>query len=306
MFYHSLVSDWNHGSAHFLRGVVSELVARGHEVRVYEEEKASSYVNLVEQAGQWAIAQFQAAYPGLSSTRYDPMMIDIGRALDGADMVIVHEWNDHTLVRRIGRHRRMIGRYMLLFHDTSHRSVTDEVSMAAYDLSDYDGVLAFGEVIRQMYLDRGWAENAWTWHEAADTRVFHPIEDVPRQGDLVWIGNWGDEERTEEMKEFLLEPVRELGLKSRAYGGGYPKHAMPLLRDAGVDYAGWLANFHVPEVIAQYKATVHIPRRPYATALPGIPTIRVFEALSCGIPLVSAPWEDAEHLFTPGKDFLVA
>jgi spore maturation protein CgeB len=157
-----------------------------------------------------------------------------------------------------------------------------------------------------MYLDRGWAENAWTWHEAADTRVFHPIEDVPRQGDLVWIGNWGDEERTEEMKEFLLEPVRELGLKSRAYGGGYPKHAMPLLRDAGVDYAGWLANFHVPEVIAQYKATVHIPRRPYATALPGIPTIRVFEALSCGIPLVSAPWEDAEHLFTPGKDFLVA
>jgi spore maturation protein CgeB len=52
--------------------------------------------------------------------------------------------------------------------------------------------------------------------------------------------------------------------------------------------------------------TVHIPRRPYVTALPGIPTIRVFEALACGIPLVSAPWEDAEGLFAPGQDFLVA
>jgi spore maturation protein CgeB len=41
-------------------------------------------------------------------------------------------------------------------------------------------------------------------------------------------------------------------------------------------------------------------------ALPGIPTIRVFEALACGIPLVSAPWCDSEHLFTPGADFLVA
>ena len=40
--------------------------------------------------------------------------------------------------------------------------------------------------------------------------------------------------------------------------------------------------------------------------LPGIPTIRVFEALACGIPLVCAPWDDTEELFTPGEDFLVA
>jgi spore maturation protein CgeB len=52
--------------------------------------------------------------------------------------------------------------------------------------------------------------------------------------------------------------------------------------------------------------TVHVPRRPYVEALPGIPTIRPFEALACGIPLVSAPWWDAEGLFRPGWDFLVA
>jgi spore maturation protein CgeB len=37
-----------------------------------------------------------------------------------------------------------------------------------------------------------------------------------------------------------------------------------------------------------------------------VPTIRVFEALACGIPLVSAPWDDVEGLFIPGIDFLVA
>jgi spore maturation protein CgeB len=41
-------------------------------------------------------------------------------------------------------------------------------------------------------------------------------------------------------------------------------------------------------------------------ALPGIPTIRVFEALACGIPLVCAPWDDCEGLFEPGTDYLVA
>jgi spore maturation protein CgeB len=49
-----------------------------------------------------------------------------------------------------------------------------------------------------------------------------------------------------------------------------------------------------------------VPRRFYATALPGIPTIRVFEALACGIPLITAPWDDAEGLFRPGEDYLVA
>src|SRR5262249_19310506 len=41
-------------------------------------------------------------------------------------------------------------------------------------------------------------------------------------------------------------------------------------------------------------------------ALPGIPTIRVFEALACGIPLICAPWDDCEGLFTPGYDYLAA
>jgi spore maturation protein CgeB len=49
-----------------------------------------------------------------------------------------------------------------------------------------------------------------------------------------------------------------------------------------------------------------VPRRPYAAALPGIPTIRPFEALACGIPLISAPWEDRERLFRGGRDFLYA
>src|SRR5439155_13179934 len=55
-----------------------------------------------------------------------------------------------------------------------------------------------------------------------------------------------------------------------------------------------------------YKVTVHIPRRPYVKILSGIPTIRPFEAMACGIPMICSPWIDAENLFRPGKDYLVA
>jgi spore maturation protein CgeB len=306
MFYHSLLSDWNHGNAHFLRGIATELMARGHEVRVYEPWNAWSRQNLVAEYGKAPLQKFRAAYPGLTSTRYHLGRLDLDRALDGVDLVLVHEWNDHTLVWRIGEHRARTGGYHLLFHDTHHRAVTDPCRMAGYDLTHYDGVLAFGAVIRDLYLVHGWTAHAWTWHEAADTRVFHPIEGLDRDGDLVWIGNWGDEERTAELLAFLVHPVRRLGLKGRVYGVRYPVPARAALAEAGMSYGGWLPNYEVPRVFARFRVTVHVPRRPYARALPGIPTIRPFESLACGIPLVCSPWDDVEGLFTPGKDFLVA
>jgi spore maturation protein CgeB len=307
IFCHSLLSDWNHGNAHFLRGITTELLCRGHQVRVYEPSTAWSLQNLLADYGESAISGFHAAYPQLESIRYDRSTLDLNQALAGANLVLVHEWNDPEVVQQIGRHRAEAGSYRLLFHDTHHRAITAPETMAAYDLSDYDGVLAFGAVIRDLYLDQGWIAQAWTWHEAADTRIFHPIEQPSEsEGDLVWIGNWGDDERTAELYEFLINPIKALGLKARVYGVRYPQSAQQALRDAGIEYGGWLPNYRVPQVFSRFRVTVHVPRRPYAAALPGIPTIRPFEALACGIPLISAPWQDAEGLFTPGKDFLVA
>ena len=306
LFYHSLVSDWNHGNAHFLRGVATELIKGGHEVAVYEPRDAWSVTNLVAEQGEAPIQEFHARYPLLRSQSYDPATLDLDRALQGAGLVVVHEWNDHALVRRVGEHRARAGGYRLFFHDTHHRAVTAPQEMAGYDLSNYDGVLAYGNVLRDLYLQRGWTQRAWTWHEAADTNVFHPLPPGPAEGDLVWIGNWGDGERAAELREFLIEPIAALGLRAQVFGVRYPKAARARLSDAHIRYGGWLANYRAPEVFARYRVTVHVPRRPYVEALPGIPTIRPFEALACGIPLVSSPWDDVENLFTPGRDFLVA
>lgn len=310
IFCHSLLSDWNHGNAHFLRGIASELIARGHRVRALEPRDAWSLVNLEAEHGQAPVEAFRRAYPELSSTRYDARGIDLDRVLADADLVLVHEWNDPALVAAIGeRHARLRAgarRRVLLFHDTHHRSVTRPEEIAAYDLRHYDGVLAFGDPVRDAYLGHRWAARAWTWHEAADVRRFAPRPRTGTEGDLVWIGNWGDEERTAELREFLIEPVRRLRLRARVYGVRYPDEARRLLADAGIEYGGWLPNYEAPEVFSRFRLTVHIPRAPYVRALPGIPTIRPFEALACGIPLVVALWDTARGLFTSGEDFLFA
>jgi spore maturation protein CgeB len=305
VFYtHSLVSDWNHGNAHFLRGVMRELIARGHAAEALEPEGGWSRENLREDQGAGPERAFAETFPELRSRSYGGDF-DHAAALEGADVVVVHEWTDPSLIAHLGALRRERG-FALLFHDTHHRAVSSEADIADLALADYDAILAFGETLRRRYAEKGWGRRAFSWHEAADDRLFRPMPEVEKTGDLIWIGNWGDDERTAELEEFLVGPAETLELRTTVRGVRYPQHALERLARAGVAHGGWIANADAPRAFAQHRVTVHIPRRPYREALPGIPTIRPFEAMACGMPLVSAPWDDREGLFRPGKDFLFA
>ena len=298
-FVHAIASCWNNGNAHFLRGVMTSLQRKGHDVVICEPRSAWSRENLVADHGVDALGGFERAFPTLRPRLYDPAADDPAALIGDADLVIVHEWNAPGFVNRIGRCRADGSDFLLLFHDTHHRAATSPDEMRRFDLSGFDGVLAFGEAITDLYRARGWGARAWTWHEAADTSLFYPRRSEQQEGDVVWVGNWGDEERSQELGEFLLSPVQALRLKADVFGVRYPEAAREELKRRGIAFRGWLANHAVPEIFARYALTVHVPRRPYARALPGIPTIRVFEALACGIPLVSAPWADSEGLFPP-------
>jgi spore maturation protein CgeB len=304
-FTHSLASCWNHGNAHFLRGVLRELMRLGHAVQVFEPKDSWSLQNLLRDHGQVGLQPYRSAYPELDSTPFAGAA-EYEEALAGADLVLVHEWNDPDLVAQIGKARRRGGRFTLLFHDTHHRAVSDPEAIRTFDLQDYDGVLAFGETLAEVYRRWGWGERVFVWHEAADTALFRPPRVEGEREGLVWIGNWGDGERTAELETYLFRPAQAAGQRLDVHGVRYPPEALALLARHGAAYRGWLPNALAPQTFARHLATIHVPRRFYAERLPGIPTIRVFEALACGIPLLSAPWTDSEHLFRPGQDYLVA
>ena len=136
--------------------------------------------------------------------------------------------------------------------------------------------------------------------------MFYPRE-APLEQELVWVGNWGDGERSAELREYLIGPAKRLRqqhgadqFRATIFGVRYPQEGLAALADAGIRYGGYLPNLAAPEVYAGSRVTMHVPRQQYNDALTGIPTIRVFEALASGIPLVSAPWQDTEELFREG------
>lgn len=44
---------------------------------------------------------------------------------------------------------------------------------------------------------------------------------------VAWVGNWGDEERTAQLRECFIEPARSLGLSARVHGTPLPASLSP-------------------------------------------------------------------------------
>jgi spore maturation protein CgeB len=309
IFAHSWISDWNHGNAHFLRGLASELVKQGHEVRCYEERDGWSMRNLTEEGGgaaAHALMDFRRTFEHLDVRFYtngSQLNEFLARELCDADVVIIHEWNSPEVVSGILSLKANMG-FRALFHDTHHRAYTNPQEVLRFPLAQFDGVLAFGDAIRKIYSDLFGVKRVWTFHEAADTVHFFP-RDAEKDTDVVWIGNWGDEERTRELEEFLMNPASVLrDHKFAVHGVRYPDDAREKLSECGIEFRGYLPNLRAPEMYARSRISLHVPRRFYANGLSGVPTIRVFEALAAGSPLVCAPWSDSEHLFRPGEDYV--
>ena len=308
-FAHSWVSDWNHGNAHFLRGLVRELIAMGHHVRCYEQLGSWSLSNLVREEGKAAIEaidQFRQEFPQLNVQFYqdDNSFPEFAaRELRDADVVVIHEWNSPNVVNSVLALKRQLG-FRALFHDTHHRAYSNPRDILRFNLQYFDGVLAFGEAIRKIYTDGFGVERAWTFHEAADVHSFKPLPGK-RTTDVLWIGNWGDEERTRELQEFLVGPAAALkGRRFAVHGVRYPEAALHVLAKAGIEFRGYLPNLRAPQAYAGSCVALHVPRRQYTNGLAGIPTIRMFEAMACGAPLLCSPWADAEHLFRGGEDYV--
>lgn len=273
----SPVSDWDHGSSNFLLGVAAELEDRGHQVDALEP-------------------------PGRSQPTLEAF--DLDAALEDADLVLVPADTDPALIARIGAHRAGHNGYRLLLHDTPQgRTAPEEVGQL--DLSNYDGVLAASGAILAAHLGNGWSSRGWIWRDAVDTRVFHPLPTIEPECDVVWSGDWGAT-RSCDLAALLLRPARQLRLQGHVHSGDAPRSARLLVRLAGLHCSDALADAQISEAFARHRLTVDLPHPDRVAAAPGVPTSRALEALACGIPLISTPWEDSDELLQAERDHLIA
>ena len=305
IFYHSLVSDWNHGNAHFLRGVVQRAARarpRGAGVRAARRlepaepagrARATAPQRLVPPAYPRARAAIATSRLRSTSTRRwtaptwcwctsgtSPQLVRADRRAPRAHRALPPAVPRHPPPRR-------------------HRAGRDGALRPAH----YDGVLAFGDVIRDLYLRARLGRSAPGPGTRRPTRACSsrsPQRRARRRPGLDrQLGRRGAHRRAARVPARAGARARACAPASTACATR--SSALRSSQRRASSTAAGCPTIEVPAVFARHRVTVHVPRRPYVEALPGIPTIRLFEALACGIPLVSAPWDDAEGLFRPAR-----
>ena len=193
----------------------------------------------VRKAVSEAVADFQRAFPALDVRFYArdrSLSAFLNSELNGADVVIVHEWNPPRLAAEIIALKRALG-FEALFHDTHHRAYTSPGEIMRFPLAEFDGVLAFGEAIRRIYADGFGVKRVWTFMKLPMSVIFFRNR-AEKDTDVAWIGNWGDGERTRELEEFIIKPAAGLsGYKIAVHGVRYPKDALGRLADSGIEFS---------------------------------------------------------------------
>ena len=283
IFCHSLVSDWNHGNAHFLRGVVARAASRAAtRSRVYEPRDGWSVRTSSREHGRRRRSTaFQRAYPGAAQrAATTATTLDLDAALDGADLVIVHEWNEPALVARASAStaRAAAATRCCSTTRTTARSPTPDEHGRATTSPTTTACSRSASVIRDVYLERGWAARAWTWHEAADTARLPPA--CRRRGATATSSGSATGATTSaraSCDEFLSSRCARSACAARSRRALSGRRARSARRAPASTTAAGCRTIEVPGVFARYRVTVHVPRRPYvdgAARHPDHPPVR--------------------------------
>lgn len=170
-------------------------------------------------------------------------------------------------------------------------------------LRDFDLVLS---VVGGPALDavRRWlgARAVAPLHGSVDPLLHAPIALEPAVVDLSYLGTYSTD-RQGSLERLLLEPARRRPTRAFAVGGAmYPSHL------------SWPPNVsvttHVPSSrhAGFYRAsrlTLNLTRGPMAR-YGHCPSVRLFEAAACGVPVLSDRWAGVEDFFVPGREILLA
>ena len=295
----SLSSAWGNGHATTFRALLKGLAEEGHRTLFLERDVP------------WYASHRDLPDPDFCELALyddlDGMLARWGDRLRGADAVIVGSYVPEgvALIDRLAA----MDLKRLLFYDIdtpvtlAGLDAGREEYLAARQVPLFDAYLSFagGGVLTHLEEARG-ARRAVALYCSVDPDAYPHVPGAEKRWDLGYLGTYSDD-RQPTLEALLLEPARRLPDRRFVVAGPqYP------------DAIDWPANVerieHLPpaEHAAFYNAqgwTLNVTRAAMR-AMGWSPSVRLFEAASCGTPVVSDDWRGLTDLFPDGEAIVVA
>ncbi|MCM0083254.1 glycosyltransferase [Geomonas sp. Red32] len=294
----SITSSWGNGHATTYRGLLREMAGRGHSILFLERD------------APWYARNRDLPEPGFCRTvlyqSLPEMMSEFGREVREADCVIVGSYVKEGV--EIGKWVTGEAKGITAFYDIDTPVTLADLQdgTCAYLTADliprYRLYLSFtgGPTLRVLERQFG-SPMARPLYCSVDPDLHYPLVEKPTW-DLGYLGTYSND-RQPSLERLLCKPATRWP-KGRfvVAGAQYPAE---IRWPANTDRIEHLAPDHHRGFYCSQRFTLNLTRRAMRRAGYS-PSVRLFEAGACGVPVISDPWPGLDEFFTPGKEILVA
>lgn len=297
----TMSSSWGNGHATIWRGLCAAMARRGHAIIFYERD-----------VPYYAAHRDQENPEGVDLRLYDTWEKAVATALSeipGTEAAIVTSYcpDGISAAELVLEHCRGLK----VFYDLDSPVTLERLAkgeslsyignggLAGFDLvMSYTGGIALDELRRKLG-----AKRTVPLYGSVDPRVHQPVP-VPEvcRADLSYLGTYADD-RQEALRSLFIDPARKLPDKSFLIGGSLYPPDFPWTRN--MFYLRHVAPPDHSHFYCSSRLTLNVTRGAMAS-MGYCPSGRLFEAASCGIPILSDYWDGMDKFFTPGSEILIA
>lgn len=294
----SITSAWGNGHATTYRGLVRALTERGHDVLFLERDVP------------WYAESRDLPNPAFGTTRLYSSLAELEdrfrASVAEADLVIVGSYvPDGVAVVDwvLNTARRVIGFYDIDTPITLAKLAAGaEDYLAARQVPSFDLYLSFsgGPALRRLESGYG-ARRARPLYCSVDPDVYAPLE-VGERWLLGYLGTYS-EDRQRALDDMLVAPARDV--RDRRFAVAGAQYPSGIRWPANIDRIAHLAPGEHGSFYASQRFTLNVTRREMVRA-GWSPSVRLFEAAACAVPVISDWWPGLDSFFEPESEILVA
>lgn len=294
----SITSSWGNGHATNYRALVHELSARGHDVLFCERDVP------------WYAAQRDLPQPPWGRTSLYDSLDELAERhtedVAAADLVVVGSYVPEGVAVAEWALENAGGATAFYDIDTpvtlARLRDGDTEYLSPELVGHFDLYLSFtgGPTLEALEVEFG-ARRAIAFYCLVDPEAYRPVEAEARW-DLGYLGTYSDD-RQPALERLLVDPARRLPQASFAVAG--PKYPEAIEWPANVERIEHVAPGDHPSFYAAQRFTLNVTRAEMRAA-GWSPSVRLFEAAACGVPVISDRWDGLDQLFIPGEEILIA
>jgi len=294
----SITSSWGNGHATTYRALVRELAARGHDVLFLERNQP------------WYAENRDMPEPPHGRTvvydSLDTLVDGFTVAVREADAVILGSYVPDGIA--IADWVIAEARGTTAFYDIDTPVTLAAIErgtceyLAARQVAGFNLYLSFtgGPTLQQLERDYG-SPAARALYCSFDPQLYYQ-EPADVRWDLGYLGTYSAD-RQPTVEALLLEPARRWPAGRFIVAG--PQYPEALTWPLNVEREIHISPQHHRTFYTAQRFTLNVTRADMVRA-GWSPSVRLFEAAACGVPIISDEWPGLQEFFVPGEEIFVS